>query len=521
MGSSLVSSEGESLEYAPQPATVRLGGSGIGDEEIHALVAVLSSKDRVDLLDLRGNSIGDVGARGLATLLRSSKVLAEVDLRDNCIGPTGLRILAEALEHNKRVRHVFVHGNGRIEALGTVSSSSSTAGGEDESHIDDDDAVIDTVLVVNAGSQKDSSSSSSHSGGKRSGKMLELAPLPPRSMLTPGNNRGGAEGGAEEGTDGHPKYYTHRQEKEKLDAIDANNAMKRGKEQLDTPLLRKIRNLEKNLGPSANGPPENDAVAEINAIVEAEKWSNRAVEQESTGGLEGVPDSWIGTETAPAAYASPLTRRIRALEERLAIADMGEDGVVAPMPTDDVVMGLTSEASSSKGNGGVRSRSGGSSGGGGGRLSKAAQLGGGEDAAGGRLHGGRERRPPLSSSTDGLLRPRAKSAVGGKRKQQSPGGPMPSPAWQGNSGPSLLGQALVHKETSLNQSATRDANMARVQQRDRPATANSPIVGRSMSVRRAGAARVRSDQRATKDMGSDMSSAERRVGQERRRKTKE
>ena len=74
---------------------------------------------------------------------------------------------------------------------------------------------------------------------------------------------------------------------------------------------------------------------------------------------------------------------------------------------------------------------------------------------------------------------------------------MPSPAWQGNSGPSLLGNALMHKETSLNQSATRDANMARAQQRDRPATANSPIVGRSMSVRRAGAARVLSDQKTT------------------------
>lgn len=72
-----------------QPVTVRLGNSGIGDEEIHALVAVLSSKDRADLLDLRGNNIGDVGARGLATLLRSSNVLTEVDVRNNNIGPTG------------------------------------------------------------------------------------------------------------------------------------------------------------------------------------------------------------------------------------------------------------------------------------------------------------------------------------------------------------------------------------------------------------------------------------------------
>ena len=65
------------MSVRPPPVTVRLGNSGIGDEEMHALVAVLSSKDRADLLDLKNNSIGDVGARGLASLLRSSKVVAD------------------------------------------------------------------------------------------------------------------------------------------------------------------------------------------------------------------------------------------------------------------------------------------------------------------------------------------------------------------------------------------------------------------------------------------------------------
>ena len=116
---------------------VRLGASSIGDEEVHALVAVLAANDHTHLLDLSGNNITDVGARGLATLLRSSKQLAELDLRRNNITETGTRILAEALEHNNRVRHVFVHGDGRIEALGTISGA--VEGGEE----DDDDCSPD------------------------------------------------------------------------------------------------------------------------------------------------------------------------------------------------------------------------------------------------------------------------------------------------------------------------------------------------------------------------------------------
>ena len=502
------------IEMTLPPVTVRLGSSGIGDEEIHALVAVLSSKDRADLLDLRGNSIGDVGARGLATLLRSSNVLAEVDVRDNCIGPTGVRILAEALEHNTRVRHVFVHGNGRIEALGSVSGGSDGNGGNGGGDQDEDDAVIDTVIVVNVANQRENKGAArmSTDGG---GAPLLLAPLPKRSMLTPSKHHPRQNGGEEEKEDDtkqRPKFYTHRQEKERLDDIDAKSAAKRGKAQLETPLQMKIRDLERNLGPSANGPPENDAVAEINSIVEAEKWSGRAAKLAGERGLDNVPEEWMGTETAPAAYASPLTRRIRALEERLAIADMGEDGVVAPMPASEVVKGLTGggggsggselddgsntmTSSSSSRHSGVR-RSG---------SRGTASRGDERNRKNGKVESNK-RRPPLSGSLEGSLpRPRAKSALGRARPRSSPhgsggggsSGSMPSPAWQGNSGPSLLGNALAQKE-SINQDASRAANKERAsanQQRTRPSTANSPIVGRSMSVRRAGAARVISEQK--------------------------
>ena len=41
-----------------------------------------------------------------------------VDLRGNKIGKGAIRVLAEALERSERVRHVYVHAGGKIEALG-------------------------------------------------------------------------------------------------------------------------------------------------------------------------------------------------------------------------------------------------------------------------------------------------------------------------------------------------------------------------------------------------------------------
>jgi len=41
-----------------------------------------------------------------------------IDLRGNKIGKGAIRVLAEALERSERVRHVYVHAGGKIEALG-------------------------------------------------------------------------------------------------------------------------------------------------------------------------------------------------------------------------------------------------------------------------------------------------------------------------------------------------------------------------------------------------------------------
>jgi hypothetical protein len=51
-------------------------------------------------------------------VLAGKSGLRMVDLRGNKIGKGSIRILAEALERAERVRHVYVHAGGKIEALG-------------------------------------------------------------------------------------------------------------------------------------------------------------------------------------------------------------------------------------------------------------------------------------------------------------------------------------------------------------------------------------------------------------------
>mmetsp|Transcript_35927 Transcript_35927/g.67024 ORF Transcript_35927/g.67024 Transcript_35927/m.67024 type:complete len:1039 (-) Transcript_35927:285-3401(-) len=98
---------------------LQLPESNVSDEEIHALAALLRNNMSIDELNLRGNNITDDGARALAAVLSGRSGLRTVDLRGNRIGKSAIRILAEALERAERVRHVYVHAGGKIEALGT------------------------------------------------------------------------------------------------------------------------------------------------------------------------------------------------------------------------------------------------------------------------------------------------------------------------------------------------------------------------------------------------------------------
>jgi len=101
---------------------LQLTDSGIGDEEVHALAALLRGENNITELILRNNGITNDGARALGAVLSAPCGLRSVDLRENKVGEIGIRSLAEALERSARVRHVYVHAGGKIEALGTMDN---------------------------------------------------------------------------------------------------------------------------------------------------------------------------------------------------------------------------------------------------------------------------------------------------------------------------------------------------------------------------------------------------------------
>jgi hypothetical protein len=107
---------------------IQLPEASIGDEETHAIVAMLRDNETIAELNLRGNQLTDDAARALASLLARPSALRFVDLRENHIGRNGIKVIADALERSERVKHVYVHAGGKIEALG-----SSDFGGDDAS----------------------------------------------------------------------------------------------------------------------------------------------------------------------------------------------------------------------------------------------------------------------------------------------------------------------------------------------------------------------------------------------------
>lgn len=120
---------------------LQLPESNITDEEIHALAALLRNNTSIDELNLRGNVITDDGARALGAVLAGKSGLRLVDLRGNKIGKGAIRVLAEALERSERVRHVYVHAGGKIEALGASrwavprnNTDGSTSGGNNNTN---------------------------------------------------------------------------------------------------------------------------------------------------------------------------------------------------------------------------------------------------------------------------------------------------------------------------------------------------------------------------------------------------
>lgn len=109
---------------------IQLPEASVGDEETHAIVAMLHDNETIAELNLRGNQLTDDAARALASLLARPSALRFVDLRENHIGRNGIKVIADALERSERVKHVYVHAGGKIEALGSsdfIGDDTSTA----------------------------------------------------------------------------------------------------------------------------------------------------------------------------------------------------------------------------------------------------------------------------------------------------------------------------------------------------------------------------------------------------------
>ncbi|KAJ1457218.1 hypothetical protein M885DRAFT_586854 [Pelagophyceae sp. CCMP2097] len=111
----------ESASVRETSGSIQLPESAIGDEEVHAISALLRGNLTIKELCLPGNDVTDDGAAALATVLAGRSALTFVDLRRNHLTQRGVRVLAEALERSERVRHVYVHADGKIEALGAAN----------------------------------------------------------------------------------------------------------------------------------------------------------------------------------------------------------------------------------------------------------------------------------------------------------------------------------------------------------------------------------------------------------------
>ena len=129
---------------------LQLPESNISDEEVHALAALLRNNTNIDELNLRGNNISDDGARALGAVLAGRSSLRSIDLRGNKIGKGAIRVLAEALERSERVRHVYVHAGGKIEALGAGKWAGKKGAGHHEEEATDPKLMVtvETVCVV-------------------------------------------------------------------------------------------------------------------------------------------------------------------------------------------------------------------------------------------------------------------------------------------------------------------------------------------------------------------------------------
>jgi hypothetical protein len=81
-------------------------------------------------------------------VLAGTSALRTIDLRENSVGKAGVRGVAESLERAGRVRHVYVHAGGKIEALGTGAWAAPRAGADGAGAGAAPQVTVETVCVV-------------------------------------------------------------------------------------------------------------------------------------------------------------------------------------------------------------------------------------------------------------------------------------------------------------------------------------------------------------------------------------
>ena len=109
----------------------------------------------VECVDLSENRIGDSGVIALAQALVSygkARCLKKLDLRNNRISAEGIRHLAEALDGNELigVSRVYVHQDGRIEALGGGKLPSSSEAEAEDGERADSSSGLELLLEIDA-----------------------------------------------------------------------------------------------------------------------------------------------------------------------------------------------------------------------------------------------------------------------------------------------------------------------------------------------------------------------------------
>ncbi|CAM9507245.1 unnamed protein product, partial [Scytosiphon promiscuus] len=133
-----------------------LSDCGLDDADVDGVVDAVRSCACLTALNLSMNFIGDAGAASIAGALRQASCgLKRVDLRCNQMTMEGVRMLAKALEENDRrgVSHVYVHSEGRIDALGRKSDNALLVGWERRASSKETSDVLGSffsIVVVDA-----------------------------------------------------------------------------------------------------------------------------------------------------------------------------------------------------------------------------------------------------------------------------------------------------------------------------------------------------------------------------------